>query len=72
MTYEKYMMDKLYYSPYIIVFSIGLLFLFAATISIIIVSIKGGLIYDGNKYKIPTFSDYFKEVDYKEATTHII
>ena len=65
-------MDKLYYSPYIIVFSIGLLFLFSATISVIIVSIAWGLFYDGNKYKIPTFSDYFKEVDYKKVIIHIV
>ena len=66
------MMDKLYYSPYIIVFSIGLLFLFSATISVIIVSIAWGLFYDVNKYKIPTFSDYFKEADYKEVIIHIV
>ena len=70
-TYEKYMMDKLYYSPYIIIFSIGLLFLFASTVSVIVIYISGGLIYDGNKYKIPMFSDYFKEVDYKEVIIHI-
>ena len=35
-TYEKYMMDKLGYSPYIIVFCIGLLYLFTATVSAII------------------------------------
>ena len=31
-TYEKYMMDKLYYSPFIIVFSVGLLFLITPTL----------------------------------------
>ena len=71
-TYEKYMMDKLYYSPYVIVFSIGLLYLFAGTLFTIIVSAKGGLFYDGNKYKYPTLVDYFKEIDYKEVIVHII
>ena len=71
MTYEKYMMDKLYYSPYIIVFSIGLLFLFLAILSTIIVLINGGIFYNGNKYLIQSFSDYFKEVYYKEVIIHI-
>ena len=35
-TIEKYMMDKKYYSPYIIIFSIGILYLFAATLFTII------------------------------------
>ena len=72
MTYEKYMMDKLYYSPYIIVFSIGIYLLLVAIVLTIIIIIKEDIFYYGNKYIIQSFSDYFQDVDYKEVIIHII
>ena len=71
-TYEKYMMDKLYYSPFIIVFAIGLLFLVTPTICAILIFIKGNMVKVGTKYKLQKFSDYFKENDYKDVIIHIV
>ena len=71
-TYEKYMMDKLYYSPFIIVFSIGLLFLATSTLFVIIIAFKGNMLYDGKKYKLQSFSDYFEENGVKGPIVHII
>ena len=71
-TYEKYMMDKLGYSPYTVVFSLGCLFLFGGILSVIIVSSTGGLFYDGKKYQIESFKDYFANNDYKEVIFHML
>ena len=71
-TYEKYMMDKLYYSPFIIVFAIGLLFLVTPTICAILIFIKGNMVKVGTKYKLQKFSDYFQENDYKDVIIHIV
>ena len=71
-TYEKYMMDKLYYSPFIIVFAIGLLFLVTPTICAILIFIKGNMVKVGAKYKLQKFSDYFQENDYKDVIIHIV
>ena len=71
-TYEKYMMDKLSYSPYTVVFSLGCFFLFGGILSVIIVSLTGGLFYDGKKYQIESFKDYFANNDYKEVIFHMI
>ena len=71
-TYEKYMMDKLYYSPFIIVFAIGLLFLVTPTICAILIFIKGNMVKVGEKYKLQKFSDYFQENDYKDVIIHIV
>ena len=71
-TYEKYMMDKLYYSPFIIVFAIGLLFLVTPTICAILIFIKGNMVKVGEKYKVQKFSDYFQENDYKDVIIHIV
>ena len=70
-TYEKYMMDKLGYSPYRVVFFIGLLYIFLGIVFVIILSVKGGLFYDGSKYMIEGFKDYFDKNDYKEVIIHI-
>ena len=72
LTYIKYMMDKLYYSPFIIVFSIGLLFLATSTLFVIIIAFKGNMLYDGKKYKLQSFSDYFEENGVKGPIVHII
>ena len=71
-TYEKYMMDKLGYSPYAVVFSIGFMFLFAGTVFAIIHSFKGSLFYDGNKYLLESFEDYIAKNDYKKAILYTI
>ena len=71
-TYEKYMMDKLYYSPFIIVFSIGILFLFSATFFSILIFIKGSMLYNGKKYKLPKYSDYFDEYGVTGPIIHIV
>jgi len=71
-TYEKYMMDKLYYSPYHIVFGIGLLFLACSTCVVILIFIIGDMMYDGKKYKLPKFSSYFEKNNYKDVIIHMI
>ena len=71
-TYEKYMMDKLYYSPFIIVFSVGLLFLITPTICTILVLVKGNMVKVGDKYKLQKFSEYFTENNYKDVILHIL
>ena len=71
-TYEKYMMDKLGYSPYIIIFCLGLLFLFTAITGTIILLLVDGLFYDGKNYKIEGFVDYFEKNDYKESIIHLV
>lgn len=70
-TYEKYMMDKLYYSPYHIIFAIGLLFLACSTCVVALIFIFGSLMYDGTKYKLPEFSLYFKENPYGNVIVHM-
>ena len=70
-TYEKYMMDKLYYSPFIIVFSVGLLFLITPTICTILVLVKGNMVKVGDKYKLQKFFEYFTENNYKDVILHI-
>ena len=69
-SYEKYMMDVLYYSPYTIVCSIGVLFLATCFCVLILIFIFGSMMYDGKKYKLPNFSDYFSENDYKDVLVH--
>ena len=72
MTYEKYMMDKLYYSPFIIVFSIGILFLIEATFFSILIFINGNMIYNGKNYTLPKYSDYFDEYGITGPIIHIV
>ena len=71
-TYEKYMMDKLGYSPYTVVFSIGFIFLFAGTIGAIILAFTGSVFYDGKKYQIESFKDFFAKSDNKEVILHML
>ena len=71
-TYEKYMMDKLYYSPFIIVFSIGILFLIEATFFSILIFINGNMIYNGKNYTLPKYSDYFDEYGITGPIIHIL
>ena len=71
-TYEKYMMDKLGYSPYTVVFSIGFIYLFSGTLGVIILSFTGSVFYDGNKYLLESFEDYFYKNNYKQIILHII
>ena len=71
-TYEKYMMDKLGYSPYNTVFYIGFIFLFTATVGIIILSFTGGAFYNGNNYVIEGIDDYFKKNEYKYVILHML
>ena len=64
-TYEKYMMDKLGYSPYIVIFSVGFIFLFGGTVGVIIV-------YITNNGKVAeSFEDYFSKNDYGDVILHI-
>ena len=63
-TYEKYMMDKLYYSPFMVLFFIGILFSSVAIISIIYVIINETVKPD-SKRLLENFSDYFIKHDYK-------
>ena len=65
-TYEKYMMDKLGYSPYMVVFSVGFIFLFFGTGCVFILSFTSA----GNK--IESFEVYFDKNDYKEVILHMI
>ncbi len=67
-TYEKYMMDKLGYSPYNTIFYIGFIFLFTATVGVVILSITGGTSYKG----FEGFEDYFNKYEYKYVILHII
>ena len=67
-TYEKYMMDKLGYSPYNTIFYIGFIFLFTATVGVVILSITGGTAYEG----FEGFEDYFNKYEYKYVILHII
>ena len=71
-TYIKYMMDKLYYSPFIIYFAIGLLFLATPTICAILIFIKGNMVKVGAHYKLQKFSDYFEENDYRIVIVHFV
>ena len=71
-TYEKYMMDKLGYSPYTVVFLIGFLFLIGGIVCTMILFFTGGLFYDGEKYKVESFEDYFDNNDYKEVLLYMI
>ena len=71
-TYEKYMMDKLGYSPYNVIFYIGFIFLFTGTIGVIIISYTGGVFYNGNKYQIEGFKEYFNENEYKDVILHML
>ena len=67
------MMDKLGYSPYTVIFSIGFIFLFGGTVGVIILSFTGSLFYDGKKYLLESFDDYFaNNNNYKEAILYII
>ena len=65
-TYEKYMMDKLGYSPYMVVFSVGFIYLFFGTGCVFILSFTSA----GNK--IESFEVYFDKNDYKEVILHMI
>ena len=67
-TYEKYMMDKLGYSPYNTIFYIGFIFLFTATVGVVILSITGGTSYKG----FEGFEIYFNKYEYKYVILHII
>ena len=71
-TYEKYMMDKLGYSPYTVVFLIGFLFLIGGIVCTMILFFTGGLFYDGEKYRVESFEDYFDKNDYKEVLLYMI
>ena len=71
-TFEKYMMDKKYYSPYIVVFSIGILFLVTSTFFTILILCRGNMMYDGQKYKLQDFKEYFQQHDYKKVIGHIV
>ena len=66
------MMDKLYYSPFIIYFAIGLLFLATPTICAILIFIKGNMVKVGAHYKLQKFSDYFEENDYRIVIVHFV
>ena len=66
--YEKYMMDKLGYSPYNTIFYIGFIFLFTATVGVVILSITGGTSYKG----FEGFEDYFNKYEYKYVILYII
>ena len=66
------MMDKLYYSPFIVVFAVGFLFLIAPTIFVILISIYGNNEKFKKNYNIETFSDYFKKHDYKKIVIHVV
>ena len=70
-TFEKFMMDKKYYSPYTIVCSIGILFLVTSTFFTILILCKGNMLYDGTKYKLQSFKDYFAQNDIKEVIGHL-
>ena len=70
-TYEKYMMDKLYYSPFVIVFSIGILFLSVSIFFTIYILMVGNSLYDGKKYTLQSFSDYFEEKGYKTTVIYM-
>ena len=70
-TYEKYMMDKLYYSPFVIVFSIGILFLSVSIFFTIYILMVGNSLYDGKKYTLQSFSDYFEEKGYKTTIIYM-
>ena len=67
-TYEKYMMDKLGYSPYNTIFYIGFIFLFTATVGVIILNLTDGTSYEG----FEGFEDYFNKYEYKYVILHII
>ena len=71
-TYEKYMMDKLGYSPYNVIFYIGFIFLFTATVGVLILSFTGGVFYNGNKYLIESIDDYLNKNGYKNVILHLI
>ena len=62
------MMDKLGYSPYNTIFYIGFIFLFTATVGVVILSITGGTSYKG----FEGFEDYFNKYEYKYVILHII
>ena len=66
------MMDKLGYSPYMVVFYIGFIFLFAGTIGAIILAFTGSVFYDGKKYQIESFKDFFAKSNYKEVVLHML
>ena len=66
------MMDKLGYSPYDVIFYIGFIFLFTATVGLIILSFTGGAFYNGNKYIIEGIEDYFDKYEYKDVILHIL
>jgi hypothetical protein len=70
-TYEKYMMDKLYYSPFVIVFSIGILFLSVSIFFTIYILMVGNSLYDGKKYTLQSFSDDFEEKGYKTTVIYM-
>ena len=71
-TYEKYMMDKLYYSPFSVVFAVGFIFIITPTIFVILISIYGNNEKFKEKYKIESFDDYFKAHDYKKIIIHVV
>ena len=59
--YIKYMMDKLYYSPYNIIFAYGLNTLVFNILNILIMVYNDGSIYMNNYLKLKDFVDYFKK-----------
>ena len=71
-TFEKYMMDKLYYSPYIVVCSIGILFLVAATFFTILIICGGDKLPESVRYKLQDFGEYFRQHDYKKVIGHLV
>ena len=71
-TYEKYMMDKLGYSPYNVMFYISFIFLFAASLCTIVLSFTGSLFYDGEKYLLEDLEEYFNKNDYRDVILRIV
>ena len=71
-TYEKYMMDKLGYSPFIVVFLISFMFFFAGTVGVIILTFTGSVFYDGKDYQMKSLEDYFDNNDYRNVILHIV
>ena len=71
-TYEKYMMDKLGYSPYNVIFYIGFIFIFGGSVYTIVLSFTGGLFYDGEKFQIEGLEEYFNKNDYRDVILRIV
>ena len=71
-TYEKYMMDKLGYSPYNVIFYIGFIFLFSATVGVLILSFTGDIFDDDNENNILSIDGYLNKNGIKNVILHMI